>query len=108
MLQKLDCNSLKLCRLSFMVKEIIKLPGTQFDFLVGNVADFIRRQKLLQHLYCEDVSIIVHREYDPENDKLFKEFQKCSSPPKGSSLGKLTGLAHIELRPAKHKRNKCT
>ena len=83
LLQKLDCNSLKLCGLSFTVKEIIELPGAQFDILIANVADFIRRQKLLQHLYREDVSLIVHGEFDPEDDELFKEFQKCSSTSKG-------------------------
>lgn len=82
-LRKLDCNSLKLCGLSFTVKEIIELPGTEFDFLIGNVADFIRRQKLLQYLYREDVSIIVHGDFDPEDDESFKEFQKCLSASKG-------------------------
>lgn len=76
-LRKLDCNSLKLCGLSYTVKEILELPTVQFDFLVENVADFIHHQTLLQCLYREDVNKVVQGRFDPEDDDLFKEFQKC-------------------------------
>jgi len=82
-LRKLDCNSLKLCGLSYTVKEVIELPNEQFDFLVENVADFIRRQTLLQCLYREDVNKVVQGGFDPEDDDLFKEFQKCSFASRG-------------------------
>jgi hypothetical protein len=99
-LRKLDCNSLKLCGLSYTVKEVLELPNEQFDFLVENVVDFIHRQTLLQHLYCKDVNKVLQAEFNPEDDDLFKEFQKCSSALLGLkyfSWGKLTELAHFEL-----------
>jgi hypothetical protein len=109
-LRKLDCNSLKLCGLSYTVKEVLELPNEQFDFLVENVADFIRRQTLLRHLYRKDVNKVLQAEFDPEDDDLFKEFQKCSSAlpgPKYFGRGKLTELAHFELQPKKRKRDEC-
>jgi hypothetical protein len=77
-LRKLDCNSLKLCGLSYTVKELLELPNAQFDILIENVADFIHRQALRQHLYREDVNKVVLGQFDPEDDELFGQFQKCS------------------------------
>jgi len=82
-LRKLDCNSLKLCGLSYTVKEVLDLPDEVFDFLVENVADFIRRQTLRQFLYREDVNKVFQGQFDPEDDELFKELQKCSSTSAG-------------------------
>jgi hypothetical protein len=45
--QKLECNALKFCGLSYTVREILELPTAQFDFLIENIADFIHRQKLI-------------------------------------------------------------
>jgi hypothetical protein len=58
------------------LKEVLELPNEQFGFLVENVADFIRRQTLLKHLYREDVNKVLQGEFDPEDDGLFKEFHK--------------------------------
>ena len=40
-LQKLDYNTLKFYRLAYKVRDILKLPLAEFNFLIANVADFI-------------------------------------------------------------------
>ena len=78
-LRKLDCSALKVCGLSYTVKEVLELPSAQFDFLIDNVADFIHRQQLTQHLYREDINKALNSDFDPEDDVIFKEFLKCLS-----------------------------
>jgi len=46
-LRKLDCDALKFYRLAYKVRDILKLPLVEFDFLIVNVVDFIYCQKLL-------------------------------------------------------------
>jgi hypothetical protein len=77
-LRNLDCNSLKLCGLSYTLREVLELPREEFNFLVENVADFIRRQTLLPFLYRDDVNKAFQGQFDPEDDELFKELQKGS------------------------------
>lgn len=78
-LRKLDCSALKVCGLSYTVREVLELPFAQFDFLIENVTDFIHCQQLTQHLYREDINKALNSEFDPEDDDIFKEFLKCLS-----------------------------
>jgi hypothetical protein len=78
-LRKLDCDSLKLCGLSYKKREILELPPAEFDFLVTKVPDFIHDQQLSQHLYREDINKAVNGEFDPEVDYLLEAFLQCSS-----------------------------
>jgi hypothetical protein len=82
-LRKLDCNSLKLCGLSYTLKEVLELSREEFNFLIENVSDFIRRQTLLPFLYRDDVSRVFQGQFDPEDDELLKELQKGSSTSAG-------------------------
>lgn len=82
-MRMLDCNALKLCGLAYKIRDIIELPATEFDFLLANVADFIHRQELTHYLYREDINKAVYGEFNPEDDKIFKEFLKCLSASAG-------------------------
>ncbi|XTI90736.1 hypothetical protein V2W45_1245197, partial [Cenococcum geophilum] len=42
-LRKLDCDTLKFYGLAYKVRDILKLPPVEFNFLIANVADFIHR-----------------------------------------------------------------
>ncbi|KFZ15462.1 hypothetical protein V501_02713 [Pseudogymnoascus sp. VKM F-4519 (FW-2642)] len=88
-LRKLDCDALKFCGLTYKIREVLELSAAQFDFLVENIGDYVRRHKLSEHLYRDDVDKAVHGKFDPEDDVIFKGFLK----------------SHVELRPAKRKHN---
>jgi hypothetical protein len=78
-LRKLECNALKLCGLTYKIKEILELPAPQFDFLLANVTDFVHHNQLAQYLYRGDIDKFIFGKFDPEDDDLFKEFLKCLS-----------------------------
>lgn len=79
-LRNLDCTSLKLCGLSYTVREVIELPSRVFDFLVENIGDFVDRQQLSLLLCRDDINKAVLSDVDPDDDELFKSFVACSSP----------------------------
>lgn len=79
-LQKLDCNALKLCGLTYTLKQIQELPAAQFDFLLTNVTVFVHHYRLLQHLYRDDIEKAIQSRFDPGNDDLHKNFLKCWLP----------------------------
>lgn len=54
-LRKLECDPLKVCGLTYTIKEIHELPSTQFEFLISNITDFVRRHKLSEWLYRDDI-----------------------------------------------------
>ncbi|KUL81318.1 hypothetical protein ZTR_09580 [Talaromyces verruculosus] len=87
-LRNLDCSSLKLCGLSYTVREIVELPSRTFDFLVQHVSDFVQSRGLSLLLCRDDINKVVLGDFDPQDDELFKKF--------------LT--EHIELRLAQRKR----
>lgn len=78
-LRSLKCNALKLCGLTYKLKDVYELPQAQFDFLVTNVGDFVHRHQLSQYLYRDDIDKAVNGKFDPEDDLIFKEFLKCLS-----------------------------
>jgi hypothetical protein len=73
-LRNLDCSSLKLCGLSYTVREILELPSEIFEFLVENVASFIESSQLSLHLCRDDINKVVLGDFDPEDEELFKNF----------------------------------
>jgi len=81
LLRRLDCDALKLCGLSYTIKEIHELPLAQFDFLVANITDFVRRQRLSEYLYRDDIDKGIQAKFfDPEDEAAFKEFLKSWFP----------------------------
>jgi len=67
--------------ISYMIKEIHELPLAQFDFLIANITDFVRRHKLSEWLYRDDIDRGIQAKFfDPEEDAAFKEFLKSSFP----------------------------
>ncbi|QSS64922.1 hypothetical protein I7I51_01997 [Histoplasma capsulatum] len=75
-LKNLDCNSLVFLGLSYNVKTLYEMRMTQFDFLIDNIGDFIRRHKLNDYLYRSDIDRVVNGQFDAEDDDSLKEFQK--------------------------------
>jgi hypothetical protein len=49
-LRKLECDALKVCGLTYTIKDIHELPLPQFEFLIANITDFVRRHKLSEWL----------------------------------------------------------
>ena len=90
-LRKLDCNALKLCGLTYTIKEFLELPAPQFDFLLANATSFVQRNKLAQYLYRDDIDKFIFGKFDPEDDDLFREFLKCLSSQIKTESHKLTG-----------------
>jgi hypothetical protein len=105
-MQKLDCNSLKLCGLAYKVKDIIEMPSQNFEILVGGcVAQFIRSHGLLPYLYHNDIDKAVNYPYEIEDEHLLREFLKSSYWfCRAHHNQSLTQLDHIEHRPLKRKR----
>lgn len=67
--------------ISYTIKEIHELPLAQFDFLIANITDFVRRHKLSEWLYRDDIDRGIQAKFfDPEEDAVFKEFLKSSFP----------------------------
>jgi len=90
-LRELECNALKLCGLTYTIKEILELPAPQFDFLLANAANFVRLKKLAQYLYRDDIDKFIFGKFDPEDEDLFKEFLKCLSSTTSRGRQQLTG-----------------
>ena len=79
-LRKLECDALKFCGLSYTIKEIHKLPLAQFDFLIANISDYVRRYKLLEQLYYNNINRGVQTKFfNPKKKDIFKEFLKSLS-----------------------------
>jgi hypothetical protein len=71
----LDCNALKLCGLSYITEEIVKLGDAEFEILQNCVEEFIYYRNLSYLLYCPDVDKAVDSKLeDPEDDDLFDKF----------------------------------
>ncbi len=89
-LRRLECDALKVCGLSYTIKEIHELPLAQFDFLVANITDFVQRQKLSEYLYRDDIDRGIQAKFfDPEEEDKFKEFLKSTFAlidPKNSTV----------------------
>ncbi len=101
-LRRLECDALKLCGLSYTIKEIHELALAQFEFLVANITDFVRRQRLSEYLYRDDIDRGIQAKFfDPEDEVAFKEFLKSSLPSINLKNRVLMKLEHIELRPSK-------
>ncbi|EER41757.1 conserved hypothetical protein [Histoplasma capsulatum H143] len=75
-LKNLDCSSLIFLGLSYNVKTLYEMRTSQFDFLINNIGDFIRRHKLNDYLYRNDIDRVVNGQFDAEDDNSLKEFQK--------------------------------
>lgn len=73
-LRTLDCSSIKLCGLSYTVREIIELPRRLFDFLVENVFSFVEQKHLVPHLCRDDIHKAVLSDFDPDDDEAFTKF----------------------------------
>jgi hypothetical protein len=78
--RKLNCNALKLCGLSYRVKDIIEMPENQFNLLITNLEDFAHRRHLSEYLYRLEIDKAVSCKFDPEDKAVFEEFMKgmCS------------------------------
>jgi hypothetical protein len=101
-LRKLECDALKVCGLTYTIKDIHELPLPQFEFLIANITDFVRRHKLSEWLYRDDIDKGIQAKFfDPEEEAAFKEFLKSSFPPVGLNNRELMRSEHIELRPSK-------
>ncbi|KAL9126353.1 MAG: hypothetical protein Q9217_004583 [Psora testacea] len=101
-LRRLECDALKFCGLSYTIKEIHELALAQFDFLVANITDFVRRQRLSEYLYRDDIDRGIQAKFfDPEDEAALKEFLKSSLPSVSLNNRVLIRLEHIELRPSK-------
>ena len=102
LLRRLDCDALKVCGLSYTIKDIHELPLAQFHFLVANITDFVQRQKLSEYLYRNDIDRGIQANFfDPEDEAAFKEFLKSLFPFINPNNRGLMRLEHIELRPSK-------
>ncbi|KAF2175342.1 hypothetical protein K469DRAFT_743379 [Zopfia rhizophila CBS 207.26] len=77
-LRALEFNALTFCGLLYTVRELLELPAIQFDFLVENLPDFVRRQRISRHLYRDDINKAVYGKFAPEDGNLFKEYLKGS------------------------------
>jgi hypothetical protein len=77
-LRKLECNALKFCGLAYKVRDILDLPGPEFDFLIEHIDDFVRSRGLVQYLYRDDIDKAVNNKLDPKDEELFRIFLKCS------------------------------
>lgn len=73
-LRSLDCSSIKLCGLSYTVREITELAAPLFEFLVENVSHFVTRKGLHPQLCRDDIHKAVLSDFDPEDDEAFKRF----------------------------------
>ncbi|KAL4755869.1 uncharacterized protein BDW70DRAFT_33765 [Aspergillus foveolatus] len=73
-LQELDCSSLKLCGLSYTVREITELASEAFEFLVKNIANFVESRQLSLHLCRDDINKAVLGDFDPDDEELFASF----------------------------------
>ncbi|KAM4062518.1 hypothetical protein HRG_011239 [Hirsutella rhossiliensis] len=73
-LRELDCTSLKLCGLSFTVREIIEMDQQEFDFLVAKLASFAEVHNLAFLLCRDDINKIVHGDFEPDEEEKFKAF----------------------------------
>ena len=73
-LRTLDCSSIKLCGLSYTVREIIELPRPLFDFLIENVPSFVEQKRLFLHLCRDDIHRAVLNDLDPDDDEAFTKF----------------------------------
>jgi hypothetical protein len=78
-LRSLDCSALKLCGLSYTVREIIDLPSEVFEFLVENVASFVERSQLSLPLCRDDINKVVLGDFDPEDEEVFRTFLTSKS-----------------------------
>ena len=79
LLRRLDCDALKVCGLSYTIKDIHELPLAQFEFLVANITDFVQRQRLSEYLYRDDIDRGIQAKFvDPEDEAAFKDFLKSS------------------------------
>jgi hypothetical protein len=78
-LRKLDCDTLKLCGLSFTTEEIVKMGDAEFDILQKRVVDFISHRNLSYLLYRPDVDKAVDSKLeDPEDDESFDKFMQST------------------------------
>lgn len=73
-LRSLSPEVLILWGLSFKVKEVYDMPSAQFDFLVSNLADYIRGQKISHHLCRDDVDRAIYSKFEPEDTDAFMAF----------------------------------
>jgi hypothetical protein len=73
-LQELDCTSLKLCGLSYVVKELVDMPSRLFDFLVAKLPSFAELHDLSLLLCRDDINKIIRGDFDPEDETKFAAF----------------------------------
>jgi hypothetical protein len=50
-LQRLDCNALKFCGLSYKIKDMLELLSAEFNCLIAKVEDFIYVVKSFYNIY---------------------------------------------------------
>lgn len=85
-LRKLDCDTLKLCGLSYTTEEIVKISDAEFEILQNHVPEFISHRNLSYLLYRPDVDKAVDSKLeDPEDDELFDKFLQSTSEQSGCS-----------------------
>jgi hypothetical protein len=78
-LRKLDCDTLKLCGLSYTTEEIVKLSDAEFEILQKRAEEFICHRNLSHLLYRPDVDKAVDSKLeDPEDDESFDKFMQCT------------------------------
>ncbi len=73
-LRELDCTSLKLCGLSYTVKELVEMSSPLFDFLVAKLPSFVEIHDLSLLLCRDDINKIVRADYAPEDMEKFEAF----------------------------------
>ncbi|KID95380.1 hypothetical protein MAJ_08653, partial [Metarhizium majus ARSEF 297] len=73
-LRSLDCTSLKLCGLSYTVREISEMDLHEFNVLTTRLPSFARVHNLDFLLCRDDINRIVHGDFEPEDEDAFKAF----------------------------------
>ena len=101
-LRKLECNALKFCGLAYTIRNLLRLPELQFEYLVEYVAEFVNSRGLVQHLYRSDINKIIDQEIVAEDEQLFREFLTggCTKAKNAKSM-QLTEPANARSRPLK-------
>ncbi|EER45628.1 conserved hypothetical protein [Histoplasma capsulatum H143] len=100
-LRKLKCDALVFCALAYKVRDIYDMSSAHFDYRIANVADFVHRYSLFNYLYGDDVDRILNGNFEPEDDKLFKEFLKSVLQSDDPEAIKTGYTERIELRRVK-------
>ncbi|KAL5374229.1 hypothetical protein PMIN06_010472 [Paraphaeosphaeria minitans] len=75
-LRQLDCNALKFCGLTFMIRDMLKLPDLEFELLVEHVTEFVHSRGLIEHLYSDEITKALVSEMISANDQRTQEHQE--------------------------------